>query len=405
MPDGADALSAISQCTRSTMVPMSALLRRPLMRWLVPLLVAVVLAAGGSVVGVLAASAGNPLPPRSAAQLLVDVQRARLDGLSGTIVQNTDLGLPGLPGVGGAGSSDMTSLVSGSHTLRLWYAGPGRIRLALLGSLGESDVIRNGADLWTWSSTTKSATHRALPKGAGDAPSSLASGSPLTPQQAASAALKAIDPTTAVTTDGTARVARRSAYELVLRPRTAGSLVDSVHIAIDGKTHVPLRVRIFAKGASKPSFEVGFTHFDPTAPTASMFRFNPPPGTKVTQSTGMPGHRAAAKHLGPGASLPRHGLTKMSGSGDAPRVVGSGWTSVVVAKVPAGALAGAAGGVAAGAGPGMLTQVLKSLPKVSGSWGSGHLLQGTLFSALLTDDGRVAVGAVPPSALYAALAR
>ncbi|MPN50173.1 hypothetical protein SDC9_197799 [bioreactor metagenome] len=48
-------------------------------------------------------------------------------------------------------------------------------------------------------------------------------------------------------------------------------------------------------------------------------------------------------------------------------------------------------------------QMLDALPKVSGSWGSGRLLQGTLFSAVLTDDGRVAVGAVPADQLYAAL--
>ena len=47
--------------------------------------------------------------------------------------------------------------------------------------------------------------------------------------------------------------------------------------------------------------------------------------------------------------------------------------------------------------------MLRVLPRVSGTWGSGHLLKGTLFSALLTDDGRVVVGAVAPEALYAAL--
>ena len=49
----------------------------------------------------LTAAARGGLPERSPAQLLVDVQKARLDGLSGTIVQNADLGLPSLPGVGG----------------------------------------------------------------------------------------------------------------------------------------------------------------------------------------------------------------------------------------------------------------------------------------------------------------
>jgi hypothetical protein len=48
--------------------------------------------------------------------------------------------------------------------------------------------------------------------------------------------------------------------------------------------------------------------------------------------------------------------------------------------------------------------VLKSLPAVSGAWGSGHLLRGPLFSAVLTDDGRLAVGAVAPQMLYDALA-
>ena len=44
------------------------------------------------------------------------------------------------------------------------------------------------------------------------------------------------------------------------------------------------------------------------------------------------------------------------------------------------------------------------LPKKTGSWGSGHLMAGTAFSALLTDDGRLVVGAVTPEGLYAALA-
>jgi hypothetical protein len=41
---------------------------------------------------------------------------------------------------------------------------------------------------------------------------------------------------------------------------------------------------------------------------------------------------------------------------------------------------------------------------VSGAWGSGRVLEGTLFSLVLTDDGRAALGAVAPEALYAALA-
>jgi len=46
---------------------------------------------------------------------------------------------------------------------------------------------------------------------------------------------------------------------------------------------------------------------------------------------------------------------------------------------------------------------LNNLPAVRGSWGSGHLLTGKLFSVLLTDDGRVVIGAVAPDRLYQAL--
>ena len=47
--------------------------------------------------------------------------------------------------------------------------------------------------------------------------------------------------------------------------------------------------------------------------------------------------------------------------------------------------------------------MLSSIPEVSGTWGKGRVIDGTLFSAVLTDDGRIAVGAVAPEALFAAL--
>jgi outer membrane lipoprotein-sorting protein len=378
---------------------MNVFQHRPTLRWSVPLVAAALLAAGGSAIGVITASARDGLPERSASQLLVDVQKARLDGLSGTIVQNADLGLPSLPGMGGGGSSDMRSLVSGSHTLRLWYAGPSRVRLSLLGSLGESDLVRSGTDVWMWSSSRKTAVHRSVPA-TSDTPSTLASMSPMTPQQAAEAALKAITPSTRVSTAGTAVVAGRSAYELLLQPRDTRSLVASVRVAIDGKTHIPTRVQVFATGTSKPAVEVGFTSFDPSPPAASVFRFNPPPGTKVTEggaaemlAGGAPAGRAPRSGPADGKSrAPRGGAA----AGQPPTVVGTGWTSVVIMRVPPTPTGGGADSVAG---------MLRILPRTSGSWGSGRLLRGRLFSALLTDDGRLVAGAVAPDQLYAALAK
>ena len=98
-------------------------------RWLLPAGVAAAVAAAAGTVA-LSADAAPALPPKSAAQLLVDLQGADVTGLSGTVVQNAALGLPALPRV--AGATDLTSLVSGSNTLRVWYAGPEKVRLALL---------------------------------------------------------------------------------------------------------------------------------------------------------------------------------------------------------------------------------------------------------------------------------
>jgi outer membrane lipoprotein-sorting protein len=366
---------------------MAPLFRSRRARWAVPAVAAVALVAVGPLVQAVTASAHGSLPPRTAAQLLVDVSHAKVQALSGTVVETTDLGLPALPSIGGRGgdSASFSSLVSGSHTMRVWYGGPDQQRLALLGQLGESDLVRNGTDLWAWSSHSNTATHWTVPAGdhtGSDTPDSPA-GAAMTPQQAADAALKAIDPTTQVTTDPTATVAGRPAYVLSLVPRDSRSKVGSVRIAIDGATHIPTRVQVFAHGATTPAFQVGFTSFSTAAPDASVFGFTPPPGATLKQGTlpTRPGHHHAATKSG----------------GTEPTLVGKGWTSVVIATLPAEQQASGQ--------PSPLQGIVDRLPTVSGSWGSGHLLSSALFSAVLTNDGRVAIGAVAPQQLYDALAR
>ena len=385
---------------------MSIFERNPALRWAVPAVTAVALVGGGTAIGGLPAIAGDGLPARTAAQLLVDVQQARLDGLSGTVVQQSDLGLPDLSiagASGGTGSSDLASLVSGTHTMKIWFAGPDKARMALLGTLGESDVIRNGQDAWVWASKDKTATHYVLPTpdAAGKSttsPDQFATPTPTdlptSPQDAAEKALAAITPSTEVTTSGTATVAGHSAYELVLKPKEATSLVAQVRVAIDGTEHVPLRVQVFAKSVADPVFEVAFSAVDFSRPDAAQFAFNPPPDTTVIE-----GKTAAGPTANTAASQPS--------SADMPKVMGKGWGTVLVAKVPAPDASTATNGSTSVTTDKTITQLMKLvtlLPKVSGSWGSGHLMAGPVFSALLTDDGRIVVGAVTPEGLYAALA-
>ncbi|MEP6648672.1 MAG: sigma-E factor regulatory protein RseB domain-containing protein [Lapillicoccus sp.] len=368
---------------------MSLFADHPRARWAVPAGAVVVIAAG-SLLASRTASADSGLPPRSAAQLLVDVQQSTTRQLSGTVVQTANLGLPAIPGLTGqasgspaanGGAANLTSIVSGTHTWRVWLGGASQARVALVGGSGESDVIRNGDDVWVWSSADKSAVHHTLTKDAkasAGTPSLSPTDLPKTPDEAAQKALAAIDPTTQVTTAGTAVVAGRQAYELVLQPKTKDTRVAQVRIAVDADKHVPLRVQVYSTKVANPAVEVGFTSVDFAAPDARQFAFTPPPGTKVTEGD---------------AAAP--GTTKPATKPAEPKVVGSGWTSVAVAQLPAQ--------LAGGTQDTQLQSLLTAVPKVSGDWGSGRLVDGTLFSAVLTDDGRVAVGAVAPETLYAAL--
>jgi len=413
---------------------MSVFSSRPALRWLVPVAATAVVIGGGAAIGRFAASAEPSLPARSAAQLLVDVQTARLDGLSGTVVQRADLGLPALPSLGGAlGNLSFASLVSGSNTLRVWYSGPDKARIALLGTLGETDVIRNGRDVWIWESKGNSASHRVLPAEAAGRPVPDPAEMPVSPQQAADMALAAIAPSTEVTTGRNGRVAGRAAYELVLAPRDKDSLVDQVRIAIDAKEHVPLRFEIFPKGSDDAAFQVAFTQISFARPDAEQFTFNPPPGAKVTEEA--TDDRAAADEKTiekkPGAGTPdkkrvivrdpKTGKDKVivdgkviaekpAGKPGAPvvvheeehpsgTVIGKGWTSVFVNRVSDGSVEADAR-KSKDEGAAQALAFLGELKKVNGAWGSGRLLTGKLFSALVTDDGRLLVGAVSPERLY-----
>jgi hypothetical protein len=89
---------------------------KPALRFFAPLVLLLVLAGAGLVAGT--ASADKRLPTRTPQELLVDLQQAKPDGLSGTVVERADLGIPAIPGPNGQ-DAELTSLVSGSHTLRV----------------------------------------------------------------------------------------------------------------------------------------------------------------------------------------------------------------------------------------------------------------------------------------------
>ena len=366
---------------------LSEFLRSAKARWLVPLGVLAVVGAGVGM-GSSVAGAAPALAPRTAAELLASVAHATGQPLSGTVVETADLGVPALPGGGGT-SLSWQSLITGSHTARVWYASRDQVRVALVGDLAESDVIRDGRDVWVWSSRDFTASHTVLPVGAARPPGATPSIDPLA---AATQALAAIDPTTSVRVDGTARVAGRAVYELVLSPRTPSSLIGEIRLAIDSETSVPLRVQVLARGSSTPAFETGFTSISFDRPSDSVFAFTPPAGAKVTETGPLAAHAPAgvtpAVPAGSGAASAR------------PRTIGSGWTTVVeLSGVPALDLGTQRSVGGAGSGAAALNALLRTATPVTGSFGTGQLLRTPLLSVLLLPDGRVFAGAVTPDLL------
>jgi outer membrane lipoprotein-sorting protein len=360
--------------------------KRPALRWIAPL--AVVAVVGGTGMLASTASADPTLAPKSAEQLLVDVQQAKIDGLSGTVVQKAELGLPALPSGGSAAASELTSLLSGNHTLKVWTAGPDKLRVAVLDRMAETDVIVNGSDVWTYASQTNEATHRTLPKlgGHADRPATPASPDvPKTPQEAAAKVLAAVGPTTNVTTDASETVAGRPAYVLVLTPKDEGSLIGQVKIAVDSETSVPLDVQALTDDGTVV-LDLGYTDVSFATPEAGRFIWVPPKDAKVTEAA------TPAAPKAPSAAERKAARDKLAQVKNDTKTFGQGWATVVVSKLPAGATTS-----------GQVAGFVNTLPKASGTTWAGHVFAGTAFSAVLTDDGRLAVGAVKPDLLYDAL--
>ncbi len=362
------------------------LVRHRSLRWLLP--VGVVLIAGLAVAGVFTANATSSpttLPQTTPAALIAAVRAPATDGFSGTVLSHLSLGLPDLPAFGSSSDgTSMASLLTGSHTLQVWYGGRDRQRIALLGATDESDVFRSGRQLWRWSSSNRTAYHTVLPARPVEpltpAPTASSDLAAATPESLARAALAAIEPSTRVTVQRHQRVADRPSYDLILQPRTAASRIGSVHIAVDGQTKVPLGVQIYPRGSATPAVDVSFTSIHFVTPSAQTFQFTPPSGASVHQL----GRSVLAKS-GPASHVGRSGAKATARFS----VTGSGWTRVLGYD----------------AGPKLKIEksgLAHSLTRVSGTWGHGRLLESSLVSVLITDGGRIYAGAVGPDVLYSA---
>jgi len=256
-------------------------------RWAVPAgaVAAVgIVIAGSALAG---AQAAPQLPARTTAQLIaaVDAPSALPSAMTAVVQETASLGLPNLPGSSASDPLSGLSLLSGSHTFKIWYDGPTRVRIAIPVTLGETDLRRDGRNVWLWDSQTSQATHYVLPASASEPAQVTPEQTAPTPQQVARQILAAVGQTTTVGLQSNVMVAGHAAYQLSLAPKDSRSLVGQVRIAIDARNSLPLRVQVFARGASSPAFQVAYTSLSFARPATSNFPFTPPPGAKVKTIT------------------------------------------------------------------------------------------------------------------------
>ncbi|CAM5643045.1 LolA family protein [Streptomyces badius] len=392
--------------------------RRKAARYIVPVAVAGVAAATIGLVPALASPGDPDLPKISAQELIERIAASDEEQLSGTFKISTDLGLPldGLAGSlvpGGAGGDKdggaaapqdkLMELTSGTHTLRVAADGPERQKLSILGDASEYSLIHNQGEVWAYDSKSDEVYHAEAPEGRDGSHAEKApkapEGAPATPKDFAEQALAAAGDTTSVTVDGTAQVAGRDAYQLLIKPKQSGSTIGSVRIAVDAENGVPLKFTLSAASGGKAVVDAGFTKVDFSRPAASTFDFTPPKGAKVTEAdeleTGKDERGAMQKAL-PGQLAELDGLADEGGF----NVIGEGWTSIAEIKSPGGKGLPEAG---SGDMPAEAQGFLDALgDKVTGKFGSGTVFKTRLVNALLTDDGSVYVGAVTKDALVRA---
>lgn len=351
------------------------------------------------------AGAAPTLPPTTPQALVQSVLTASVPSMSGTVAIDNNLGLPSVPGI--------PELANGNSQLRVWSDGTGRTRVSMPTATSEQTFVDDGTTLYSWSSSDRTVTESPAPKAgarhkANSAP--LGSTTPTDPASLAKQLVSALQNSSNIAVDGTDTVAGQPAYDLVLTPKAnQRTLLREVKIAIDANKHIPLQLTVLGDNSSTPAVQVGFSDLNYGPQQSSLFTFTPPPGATVTKHNDSGTGDKAQKDQG-----------QKPTDATAPKIVGSGWDTVAIMTLPTGSadavpstptgtqdngtpgLSTGSGSKRAG-GSSPLALAREFGTPVSGTWGSGWVIGTNIGTAIITSDGRVAVGLVPQQVLTEAL--
>ncbi|MCW2785595.1 MAG: hypothetical protein JWP74_2112 [Marmoricola sp.] len=208
-------------------------------------------------------------PDLSAATVLSRIRAAAGHPYSGTVELSGDVALPVT-----SHFTDVGALLGGRTTLRVWWRGPTEWRVAKLLVTGETDLFHDGATTTEWRYDTAKANQSIdpevrLPRTADLLPPAFAA--------------RAVEGTSArdVRRLPARRIAGIGAVGLRIHESAPQASIDHVDLWADPRTGIVLRMEIYARHASTPSFSTAFTSYSPKRPSPAVIRFAAPQSVPV----------------------------------------------------------------------------------------------------------------------------
>lgn len=359
------------------------------LRWALPAVVTTLAISSGLLPTTFAATNTNTTVAPTPKMLLGQVLSSKVLPLSGTLQLNSHLGLSSLISSLGGGqsqSSSALSLLSGSHSIRVWENGPKLFRGAISSPLAETDIIRNNSSLWLWNSKSFTATHINLASKASSSMSSSKDNKTMMPTSVlATKLLSHLSSTATVKVLGPTQIAGQNAYVLSVSPNAPSSLISSIQVGIDQANGMVLKVSVLAKGAATPAFSIGFSSISFNTPSASSFSFVPPQHSKVKQVTANPSQKIPPKKNYSGPMAKSHLGLQVFNKG-----FGTTVASLPIASLPPQSM--------------KMIQMLSTHGQlVTGTFGTGRLVTTSLIN-ILTTHGYIFVGPVNAASLETAAA-
>jgi len=374
---------------------------------LVALIVAVVVvAAGGAAIAVAASGGSGPTPPpKPLADALHDsLAGPAPEGVTARITFTNKL----FPS--GALSGQVGSALMSGASGRLWATNDGRGRLELQSDAGDVQVVWNRTSLSAYDASSNTVYRATVP-----AHSDTSSEQPGVPSVAKiTEFLTKLGEHVTLSDALPSNVAGQEAYTVRVSPKHDGGLLGAGELAFDASRGIPLRIGIYAQGASSPALELAATDISYGAVPSSDVDIPPPADAKSVnigtlgrgtdtesgsqpQVTGLDAVKAAAGFpvVAPDTlvGLPRQDVRLVGGSDSKAALVvyGHGLGGIVVVERPAEANA--------------KNDVLGGLPEVSLDGTTAHELATQLGTALTWKKNGVnfvLAGSVPTAAAEAA---